>query len=148
VYHILKSHPNVWWGIGKVSEAVIDEINIYQATKLAMRQAMHNLRRTLRKHDQPYSLFLLIDGNAPINTRTPQKTIIKADETVMLCMMASIVAKVTRDRLMTKYHKQYPVYGFDQHKGYGTEYHLKMLQKYGPSSIHRKTFAPVAKFSK
>jgi ribonuclease HII len=72
-----------------------------------------------------------------------QKAIVKADEKIFLCAAASIIAKVTRDRIMQKMHKKYPEYGFDKHKGYGTKEHLRALKKYGPCKMHRKSFGPV-----
>jgi ribonuclease HII len=74
-----------------------------------------------------------------------QKSIVKGDEKVLSCAMASIIAKVTRDRIMEKYAKKFPEYGFEKHKGYGTKFHLRMLKKYGPCKIHRRSFFPVAK---
>ena len=139
VFEFLKSHPEVEWGIGRVSEKVIDRINILEATKLAMRRAVVNLEKKLS-----YQIgFLLIDGNFGIGTNKPQKSIIKGDEKVFLISLASIVAKVTRDRGMARYHKQYPRYEFACHKGYGTKAHYKMLAKHGPCKIHRKTFRGV-----
>jgi ribonuclease HII len=73
----------------------------------------------------------------------PQKSIIKADEKVLSCAAASVIAKVTRDKIMERYAKKFPKYGFEKHKGYPTKYHLKMLKKYGPCKIHRKSFYPV-----
>jgi len=84
-------------------------------------------------------------AKAGINKSITQKSIVKADEKVFSCAAASIIAKVTRDRIMQRYHRKFPRYGFDKHKGYGTKLHLKMLKKYGPSLIHRLTFAPVKK---
>ena len=138
LYKILIKNPFIEWGIGKVSEKVIDKINIFQATKLAMQKAINNLKI---KPD-----FLILDGNFKINSRISQKPIIKADQKVFSCSAASIIAKVTRDRIMEKYHKKYPKYGFKKHKGYPTEFHFKMLKKHGPCKIHRKTFWPVFKY--
>jgi len=134
-YKILTKNPAIEWGIGKVSEKVIDKVNILEATKLAMKKAIKNLER---KPD-----FLILDGNFKINVDIPQKSIIKGDEKVFSCATASIIAKVTRDRIMQKYHKKFPTYGFNKHKGYPTKLHLKMLKKYGPCKIHRMTFGPV-----
>jgi len=134
-YKILIKHPIIEWGIGKVSEKVIDKINILEATKLAMEKAIANLRH---KPD-----FLILDGNFRIDSLIPQKSIIKADQKVFSCSAASIIAKVFRDRIMEKYHKKYPRYGFKKHKGYPTKFHFRMLKKYGPCKIHRKTFRPV-----
>ena len=135
LYKLLTKNPNIKWGIGKVSEKVIDRINILEATKLAMIKAIKKLKR---KPD-----FLIIDGNFKLNLLIPQKSIIKADEKVFSCAAASIIAKVYRDRIMRRYHKKYSQYGFDKHKGYLTKQHRKMLKKYGPCKIHRKTFRPV-----
>ncbi len=134
-YKILKKNPAIEWGIGKVSEKVIDKINILEATKLAMKKAVKNLER---KPD-----FLILDGNFKIDSNIPQKPIIKGDEKVFSCAAASILAKVCRDRIMQRYHKKYPQYGFDKHKGYPTKLHLRMLRKYGPCKIHRISFKPV-----
>ncbi len=136
--------PQIKWGIGRVSEKVIDKINILEATKLAMKRAINNLATKkssevrLRKVD-----FLILDGKMKLDLPILQKSIVKADEKVFSCAVASILAKVTRDRMMKKYHQKYPRYGFDRHKGYPTKLHRKMLKKYGPCKIHRKSFKPV-----
>jgi len=130
VYNRLKNNPNVRWGIGRVSEKVIDKINILEATKLAMKRAMKNLDAD----------FLIIDGNFSIKSNVPQKSIIKADEKVYSCSAASIIAKVVRDRMMIRYHKKYPDYGFDKHKGYGTKLHRDSIKRKGFCDIHRKSF--------
>jgi len=168
LYKILTKNPAIKWGIGRVSEKVIDKINILEATKLAMKKALKNLEKKIIKKSKKSSVrktydrekigkshdrgkfgqpeFLIIDGNFTIdNLRIPQKAIIKADEKVFSCSVASIIAKVTRDRIMEKLHKKYPRYRFDRHKGYPTKYHLKMLRKYGHCKIHRKSFKPVRK---
>ncbi|MBI2644048.1 MAG: ribonuclease HII [Candidatus Wildermuthbacteria bacterium] len=138
-YSLLTVHPHIAWGVGIVSEKIIDQINIFQATKLAMEKAVRDLEKNLRTPD-----FLMIDGNMKISFRDiPQKPIVKGDEKVFSCAAASIIAKVTRDRLMLQYHQRYPQYGFDRHKGYGTAMHLEMLKQYGPCAIHRKTFRPI-----
>lgn len=134
IYKIATNHPQIIYGIGKVSHKAIDKINILNATKLAMKKAADNLK--FKRID-----FLLLDGNFGLeNINILQKSIIKGDEKVMSCALASIIAKVERDRLMEKYHKKYPNYGFDRHKGYGTKFHYKMLRNFGPSVIHRKSF--------
>lgn len=131
-YKILTKHQQIQWGIGRVSEKVIDKINIFQATKLAMKKAVQKLKKKPN--------FLILDGKIKLNLPVPQKSIVKADEKVFSCMAASIIAKVTRDRIMQRYHKKYPSYGFDKHKGYPTKYHRKMLKKYGRCAIHRLSF--------
>jgi len=130
-YKILTNHPDIEWGIGLVSEKIIDKINILEATKLAMQKAVQKL-------DRPN--FLILDGNFSIKSNVPQKSIIKADEKVFSCSCASIIAKVTRDKLMQKYDQKYPYYGLASNKGYGTKFHREMLKKHGPSKIHRQTF--------
>ncbi|MEK7542482.1 MAG: ribonuclease HII [Patescibacteria group bacterium] len=141
LYQILTTHPQTEWGIGKVSEKLIDKINIFQATRLAMRKAFLQLNGKLEKRGLNPNL-VIVDGMSTIDISAPQKAIIKADTTIFSCMAASIIAKVTRDRLMLRYHKKYPLYGFDRHKGYGTPLHFEMLEKYGPCPIHRLSFAP------
>jgi len=135
IYEILKENPNIGWGIGRVSEKVIDRINILEATKLAMKRAVRNLERKCSCSD-----FLIIDGNFGINLDIPQKSIIKGDEKVFSCAVASVIAKVTRDRMMIRYHKKYPRYGFDKHKGYPTKFHRQIIKKYGFCKIHRRSF--------
>jgi len=134
-YKMITKHPQIEWGIGRVSEKVIDRINILEATKLAMKRAVRNLERKCSCSD-----FLIIDGNFGINLDIPQKSIIKGDEKVFSCAAASVIAKVTRDRMMIRYHKKYPRYGFDKHKGYPTKFHRKIIKKYGFCKIHRRSF--------
>lgn len=134
-YKFLTNSNFIEWGIGRVSEKVIDKINILEATKLAMVKAIKKLKR---KPD-----FLILDGKMKLNLPIPQKSIIKADEKVFSCSCASIIAKVTRDRIMKRFDKKYPRYEFDRHKGYPTKHHFKMLKKYGPCKIHRKSFNPL-----
>ena len=133
-YKILTNHPDIEWGIGLVSEKIIDKINILEATKLAM-------QKEVQKLDRPN--FLILDGNFSIKSNVPQKSIIKADEKVFSCSCASIIAKVTRDKLMQKYDQKYPYYGLASNKGYPTDFHRRMLKKHGSSKIHRKSFGPV-----
>ncbi len=149
LYKILTAHPQIKWGIGRVGEKVIDRINILEATKLAIKRAVKNLEKKFQKGllqkssdrtNFATSSFLLIDGNFGINLNLPLKSIIKADEKVFSVAAASILAKVTRDKMMINYHKKYPQYFFAQHKGYPTELHRKMLRKYGFCKIHRKSF--------
>jgi len=131
LYKILVNHPDIEWGIGQVSEKLIDRINILEATKLAMKKAVQKLKKPS---------FLILDGKIALSLKTPQKSIVRADEKVFSCSCASVIAKVYRDRLMQKCDQKYPLYGFAQHKGYPTELHRKMLKKHGVSKIHRKSF--------
>jgi len=121
------------FGIGQATHEEIDEINILQATFLAMRRAVEGL-----------SLLpdiILVDGPKEIpNLLTEQKAIIDGDALVLSIAAASIIAKVERDSIMRTYHQQYPQYGFDKHKGYGTALHQAMVKQNGPCPIHRKTF--------
>lgn len=141
-FKIITKNPSIEWGIGRVSEKVIDKINIKNAAELAMEKALKNLEKKIKKKAD----FLLIDGNNIKNLQLKTKKyklIVKADEKVFSCALASIIAKVRRDKIMQKYHKKYPRYGFDKHKGYPTKYHFKKLKKCGPCKIHRKSFGPV-----
>ena len=153
IYRGVEKHPAIQWGIGIVSEKVIDKINIFQATQLAMRKAISHLEAKLQKNHyitKPryskkmlYIDFLIVDGNKELSfMNTPCKAIVKGDEKVFSCALASIIAKVIRDRMMLKYHAQYPKYGFNLKKGYGTALHLEKLKKYGPCKIHRRSFSP------
>lgn len=122
-------------GIGAATEVEIDRLNILQATRLAMRRALQAL--PLRPD------FLLLDAVTLSGLPIPQRSIIKGDGLSCSIAAASIVAKVTRDRLMVEYHRWYPQYNFAEHKGYGTPEHLRLLQAHGPCPIHRCSFAPV-----
>ena len=142
IFNSLTNGHEIEWGIGIISEKIIDKINILEATKLAMKQAVSSLEEKINKKIE----FLLLDGNFTINIDLSQKAIIGGDDKVFSISVASIIAKVTRDSIMIKYHSQYPLYGFDKHKGYGTKLHFEMLKKHGPCKIHRKTFKPVSTF--
>jgi ribonuclease HII len=120
------------WSLGIVDAEIIDEINILQATKLAMQKAVEGLSHCPN--------YLLIDAVTIPNLAIQQKGIIGGDQVSVSVAAASILAKTTRDSLMLEYHEQYPQYGFRQHKGYGTAEHIEALQTYGVSPIHRKTF--------
>lgn len=122
-------------GVGMGSVELIDERNILQATKYAMRSAIEQL--SLPPH------ALLLDALLLHDVPLPQRAIIKGDARCLSIASASIIAKVTRDRLMLQLDQQYPAYGFAQHKGYGTEAHLAALRAHGASPIHRQSFAPV-----
>ncbi|HPC86066.1 MAG TPA: ribonuclease HII, partial [Smithellaceae bacterium] len=119
-------------GIGVVEADVIDRINILRASLQAMREAVTDLRV---KPD-----YLLIDGLNPIDFDAPQKTIVKGDSLSVSIAAASIIAKVSRDRIMEMYHRQFPQYNFLQNKGYGTAGHRRVLQEIGMCKIHRRSF--------
>ncbi|MED4798409.1 ribonuclease HII [Bacillus atrophaeus] len=121
-------------GIGIIEASVIDEMNIYEASKLAMAKAVRELSEAPD--------YLLVDAmTLPLDI--PQSSIIKGDAKSVSIAAGACVAKVTRDRMMSEYAKTYPMYGFEKHKGYGTKEHLEALAAYGPTDIHRRTFAPV-----
>ena len=126
------------YGIGIVSVETIDEINILQSTLLAMKYAVEALS------EKPH--LLLIDGNKCIDTEVEQWTIVKGDSLSQSIAAASVFAKVTRDRLMEKYHEQFPQYAFNKHKGYGTPLHRALIREHGPCPIHRRTFKGVMEF--
>lgn len=119
-------------GIGIVSHTVIDQINIYQATLQAMAEAVAKLL--------PVPQHLLVDGPAYRSTHLPCTPLLDGDARCFSIAAASIIAKVTRDRMMTEMDKQYPQYGFAKHKGYGTKEHYEAIRKFGPCEIHRKSF--------
>lgn len=127
-------------GIGIVDEKVIDEINIYRATIRAMELAIADL-------SIPPD-YVIVDGRVRLVTRCPIKCIIGGDSKSLSIAAASIMAKVTRDRLMLKYDELFPQYGFAKHKGYGTKSHMSALAKHGPSPIHRFSFQPVKNLAK
>lgn len=119
-------------GIGIVDNILIDKINILQANKIAMKQAV--LKLSLRPD------LVLIDGRDKLDMDIEQTTIIKGDNMSQSIAAASIIAKVTRDRIMYKYHAEFPQYNFASHKGYGTRDHIETVKKIGPCRIHRKSF--------
>jgi ribonuclease HII len=120
-------------GVGLCDHQTIDRINILQATFLAMKKAIGSIK------NKPQ--FLMIDGSIKLpNCSMDQKVYIKGDEKIFTIAAASIIAKVTRDRIMMEMDKIYPNYGFCQHKGYGTKDHLQKLKQYGPCPIHRLSF--------
>jgi ribonuclease HII len=179
-FGIIHEHFEV--GVGIIHPQTIDRINILEATFLAMKEAIVELRRklhneaewlgvsTLSPHmrevrqladgrsDEGYApsspallpegeggLFLLVDGNQKIpNLSLAQETVVGGDRLVKTIAAASIVAKVTRDRMMDEYDREYPQYGFAKHKGYGTKQHMEALECYGPTPVHRTSFSPVA----
>lgn len=120
------------FGIGFASEQEIDEVNILQATFLAMRRAMEQLK--VRPD------LALIDGNRETDFGLPVRTVIKGDSLSLNIAAASVLAKVSRDDVMLRLAETYPAYGFDIHKGYGTRAHYEALEKFGPCPIHRKSF--------
>ena len=121
--------------VGMMSEKVIDEVNIYEATKLAMYEAINN-SKIKPEH-------VLIDAMKLENLDMPSTSIIKGDAKSISIAAASVIAKVTRDRMMVELDEKYPMYGFKKHKGYVTKAHLEAIKEYGICEHHRKSFAPV-----
>lgn len=135
LFNQITSAPGVSYAIGIVESEEIDRINILQATIKAMREAVARLEQAPD--------YLLIDGmDLPFDQIVSEK-VIHGDARSQSIAAASILAKVTRDRLMREYHELYPLYGFDQHKGYGTVKHLEAIEKHGPCPIHRLSFSPL-----
>lgn len=122
-------------GIGVVDESEIDRINIFQATRLAMKKAVMSLSRTPD--------LILVDGKIKLDLPIPQKAIVKGDAKSAVIAAASIIAKVFRDAWMEHLDTLYPQYQFRRHKGYGTEIHLEILGRLGPSPVHRRSFSPM-----
>lgn len=125
------------YAIGSVSHTEIDRLNIHNASLLAMQRAVNALKKI---PDQ-----VLVDGKFPPELPMPTTAIIKGDQTVPVISAASIIAKVTRDRELVEYDKQYPGYGFAQHKGYPTAAHIEAIQRLGITPIHRLSYGPVKK---
>lgn len=155
VYGFVREHFLV--GVGVVHSGTIDRMNILEATFLAMKEAASDLLKQIRQdtsktqevidkiqESTQESCYFLIDGNQKIpNFSYPQEAIVDGDALVRSIAAASIVAKVTRDRMMLEYDQAYPVYGFARHKGYGTKEHMDALRKHGACPIHRMSFKPV-----
>lgn len=127
------------FGIGIIDEKVIDRLNILRATHLAMEEAVNSLVLKINPLNKD-KIHIIVDGNMAANFGYKCTPIIKGDTKSKSIAAASILAKVTRDRIMDEYHKIYPQYGFLKHKGYPTASHRQALEKFGPSVIHRKSF--------
>ncbi|MBM3246421.1 MAG: ribonuclease HII [Candidatus Omnitrophica bacterium] len=130
------------FGVGVVNEGVIDQVNILQATRLAMKQAIGALVRKI-KSSESGRIHVIVDGNMTLDIDLPCTGIIGGDARSKSIASASILAKVIRDRIMRFYDKMYPQYGFGRHKGYPTSAHRAAVKKLGPSLIHRKSFSCV-----
>lgn len=135
-FTMLVSHPGVRYASARVEPDEIDRINILRATHEAMRRAVAAL--------SPPPEHALIDGLPVHPFPIPHTAIVKGDGLSFSIAAASIIAKVTRDRIMADYAKEFPLYGFEQHQGYATARHMAMLREHGPCRIHRRSFAPVA----
>ncbi|HEY1171443.1 MAG TPA: ribonuclease HII [Verrucomicrobiae bacterium] len=134
-YELITTETGIQYAISIVDVEMIDRINILQATHHGMNEALAKLSVQVQ--------HVLVDGLKVKSLRWPQTPIVKGDSLSYSIAAASVLAKVTRDRMMHAYDVEFPGYGFAAHKGYGTEQHLAALAKQGPCAIHRKTFAPV-----
>ena len=134
-YAILTAHPEIRYAIADADAGLIDRINILQATHRAMNAALEQLR--------PPPQHVLVDGSPVKSMRLPNTPLVKGDARSYSIAAASVLAKVTRDRLMREFDRLYPGYGFAEHKGYGTPQHLAAIRRHGPCPIHRRSFAPI-----
>ncbi|MDQ1284312.1 MAG: ribonuclease [Patescibacteria group bacterium] len=151
---------NFYVGVGICDHRTIDRINILEATYLAMKSAVSQLRSKIKRQNAKlqckiqdfntrYQIpdtkyIILVDGNKSIpNLSIEQRAIVNGDKIVKSISAASIVAKVTRDRIMREFHEKYPEYCFDKHKGYGTAAHMAKIREFGSCEIHRKSFEPI-----
>ena len=134
-FQFITGCEEIEFAIAQVDAAAIDEINILQATHRAMNDALEQLN--------PQPQHALVDGRPVKTMRVPQTAIVKGDARSYSIAAASVLAKVTRDRLMLGFHAQFPEYGFAEHKGYGTAKHLAAIAQFGACPIHRKSFAPL-----
>jgi len=137
IYEEITNRDDIVWGMSMGDREEIDSINILKSTHAAMARAARKLKQLPD--------YCLIDGLSVPNFPIASEGIVKGDTKSLSIAAASIIAKVSRDRIMLKYAEQYPEYGFERHKGYGTSLHLEALKKHGPCAIHRQTFAPVAR---
>ncbi len=134
-FDILTAHPEIHHAVAVVDSEWIDRINILQATHRAMNEALAQL--------EPAPQHVLVDGRPVKSMRFEHTALVKGDARSYSIAAASVLAKVTRDRLMLEYDRLYPAYGFAEHKGYGTPQHLAAIEKFGACPIHRKSFAPL-----
>lgn len=139
IYQILTSDASVIWSVATASNEEVDRINILNATHLAMRRAAEALN--------PQPDYCLIDGLPVKNFTLPYQAIVKGDSISLSIAAASIIAKVTRDRMMLEIDREFPEFGFAKHQGYGTKEHLEALRRHGPCRHHRRSFQPVAQLS-
>ena len=139
IYQDIIGDERIMWGHSYADVAEIDSINILKATHAAMARAVERLAES--------EAYCLIDGLDVPNFPYQSQGIVKGDGKSLSIAAASIIAKVKRDHLMVAYAKEFPEYGFEKHKGYGTKAHLAALQQFGPIKIHRRSFAPVAQLS-
>lgn len=139
LYERITGHSKVCWAVATADHEEIDRINILAATHLAMRRAVEGLATTPQ--------HCLIDGLPVKNFPLPHDGVVKGDGLSLSIAAASIIAKVTRDRMMRAICEEFPQYGFSRHQGYGTKEHLEALRIHGPCRHHRRTFQPVAQLT-
>ncbi len=139
IYEELVSCEDVRWSVALIHAEEVDSINILQATYVGMRRVALAL--------QPPPEVVLIDGRPVPNFPIKQQALVKGDALSLSIAAASVIAKVTRDRLMLEAAGKYPQYGFEKHKGYGTKLHLAKLAEHGPCPLHRRSFAPIAQLT-
>jgi ribonuclease HII len=139
LYVEITSNPEVVWAVAMVEPEEIDEINILRATHKAMGLALDSLK--------PAADIALIDGLAVKGLNLPHEPLVKGDALSLSIAAASVIAKVTRDRIMERIDAEFPVYGFAKHQGYGTRAHIEALKTHGPCRHHRRSFQPVSQFS-
>ena len=132
-FQIIANNPRIEWAVAKISPKVIDKINIARAANLGAMMVFNRL-------SGGKNCYALLDGSLYLPKNIPQKTIIKGDEKIPAISAASVIAKVSRDRIMRRLHKKYPKYRFDLHKGYGTKMHYKAIKRFGLMDIHRMSF--------
>lgn len=138
-FDYIKNNPKIDFVVSSVSSAVIDRINVYEAANLAASRAVKNLIKKNKLNAEIVSV--LVDGSIKLKIKNfNYRVVIKGDEKIKAIRLASIVAKVTRDKAMKRYHRLYKNYDFNIHKGYGTKKHKEKIKKYGPCPCHRLTF--------
>ncbi len=139
-FNRIRSEKEISYSISSVSHKIIDAINIKNATDLAATIALQKLLFKKRLKNKKVAVFLDGGLKVDVSSKIYTKTVIRGDEKIDAIKLASIVAKVNRDRFMVKMHKKYPKYGFDKNKGYGTRMHIKAIKSKGVTKIHRLTF--------
>ena len=138
IYHLIQNDPTILYAHSVISESIIDEVNILQATMMAMHESVETLlTQSLELSNHLDTCYSLVDGNKSPKFRIKNKPIVRGDALVYPIALASIVAKVERDALMRELDRLYPEYGFAKHKGYPTKDHILALHKYGPVKAHR-----------
>lgn len=140
----IKEHAMAW-AIASSSVEEIDEINILQASLLAMKRAIESMQMQFNGVLNKYEILVQVDGNKCPKIALPCEAIVKGDSKVQAISAASILAKTARDAELYALDKEFPMYGFAQHKGYPTKAHMELLQRHGVSPVHRRSYAPVKK---